>query len=47
MGTVRCIFTEKGLGNPSSNSELIVCVHFHINGLGKGMVLSLLSPNMG
>lgn len=31
------IGTENGTGKPSSNFELICCIHFHANALKKGM----------
>lgn len=31
------IVTENEIGKPGSNSELVCCIHFCINALGKGM----------
>lgn len=45
-GSVMDIGAENGIGEPSSNSGLVYCVHIRTNVSWKGMNLSLLHPQV-
>lgn len=43
---ITVIHTESRISNPSSNSDLVFCIHFCTYALGKGINPSLLTPAM-